>query len=167
MKKIVVAPLALAALLTACAREKTPVKAATPVRVAPAAAAAASRGDRYSATIQPHTQVAVAFRSSGYVDEVRRAGAHLLQAGDHVKKEDLLALVRQQDTAQHVAEARAALAEAVALAERAKSDAARAESLYAVKRLPRTDLDAARAATLANDARVANARASRLPCVSW
>jgi RND family efflux transporter MFP subunit len=151
--------LPIAALLTGCAHEKAKPKSVTPVKVAAAESVEAPRGHRYSATVQPHSQVAATFRSSGYVDEVLHVGPRLLQAGDHVEKGAPLAKVRQEDTASRVAQAKAALAEAKATAERSRLDAARAESLYASKSLTRTDLDAARAASQVGEARIASAQA--------
>lgn len=151
--------LAAAALLGACSHEKSRSTPATPVKVAAAAPVEAPRGHRYSANVQPRAQVTVAFRSSGYVESIARAGGHTLQPGDTVSKGTLLASVRQADTAARVGQARASLVEAEAGAERARLDLARAESLYGTKSLTRPDLDAARAGARMGDARVAAARA--------
>jgi RND family efflux transporter MFP subunit len=163
MKKLAFAPALAAAFLTACSHEKPAPKIATPVKVAPAALVDAPRGHRYSATVQPERQVAVSFRSSGYVARIHTvpgAGStRLLQAGDRVEKGALLAEVRREDNAARVAQARAALDEAKASAEKSRLDAARAETLYASKSATKPELDAARAGTLMGEARVSAAAA--------
>lgn len=155
--------LLVALAATACAREQPHVKAPTPVRVTAAEAVVAPRGHRYSATLQPHAQVSVAFRSSGYVESIRRVPAggttRLLQGGDTVAKGTLLASVRATDTAARVAQARAGVAEAEASLERTRLDFARAESLFASASLTRADLDAARAGARMGEARAAAAKA--------
>lgn len=159
MKKISIALPLLAACLSACSSEKARARTETPVKVAAATPAEAPRGHRYSANVQPRAQVAVAFRTSGYVESVRRVGGRLLQAGDAVTKGTLLAVVRPGDTAARVGQAEAALAEAEAAAERSRLDLSRAESLYASASLTRPELDGARAAARMAEARVAAARA--------
>jgi multidrug efflux system membrane fusion protein len=159
VSKNLIAAIAAATLLAACAPEKPKTKAATPVRVAAASALETPRGHRYSATLQPESQVSVSFRSSGYVDWIRRVGGRLLQAGDRVEKGTELARVRQEDTGARLAQARAALAEAQAGAERPRLDAERAETLYAKKSLTKPELDAARAGTRLAEARVEAAAA--------
>ena len=66
MKSITILTLALA--LAACARHDAPTPIATAVELAPVREETRGSATRYSATVEPDTQVAVAFRVSGYVD---------------------------------------------------------------------------------------------------
>jgi hypothetical protein len=61
------------------------------VKVHTVATAPLETGIRYSASIEPFEQVSVAFKASGYVDEVvRRTGAdgrnRVLQPGDRIER---------------------------------------------------------------------------------
>ncbi|HEY1251213.1 MAG TPA: efflux RND transporter periplasmic adaptor subunit [Thermoanaerobaculia bacterium] len=148
-----------AALLSAgCGHESQKVKETTPVRVLTAAPIAVTGGLRYSATIQPRELVQLAFKSGGYVQEIRHiTGAdgrpRVIQQGDGVAKGTVLARVREADYAQKVSEARASLAEAEASAERSRLDLARADKLYASKSMTRPEWEAAHATAKANRAR--------------
>jgi RND family efflux transporter MFP subunit len=152
------------ALTAACGHEAAPKTEATPVRVVEAAPLASRGGLRYSATIQPREEVQLAFKSGGYVDEIRRvAGAdgatRPIQGGDRVARGTVLARVRQQDYAQKVSEARASLADADAAAERYASDFQRAERLFASNSMTRPEWEATRAASKSSRAHVEAARA--------
>ena len=71
--KSMMAAMAAACLAAACAEvQGTEVKPARPVKVQAATAAAPADGVRYSAAIEPFEQVSVAFKASGYVDDVLR-----------------------------------------------------------------------------------------------
>jgi hypothetical protein len=64
MKSITILTLALA--LAACARHDAPTPIATAVELAPVREESRGSATRYSATVEPDAQVAVAFRVSGY-----------------------------------------------------------------------------------------------------
>lgn len=155
--------LGLAAFAPACAShaDKAPPR---PVRVESVESQAAPAGLRYSATIQPYEQVPLAFKVTGYVREVRQLPGsdgrlRNLQQGDVVTRGTVLARVNPADYQEKVNQASAQLAEADAGLVRARSDAARAESLYADKALTRPDYDAATANLATASARVDGARA--------
>ena len=155
---------AAAAVSAACGRGSAESKAPTPVRVLAAAPMLPSGGLRYSATIQPREQVDLAFKSGGYVSEIRRVPGvdgrlRLLQPGDAVARGTVLARVRQEDYTQKVSQARASLAEAEASAEKTRLDFERADRLFASASLTRPDWEASRAANLTGRARVESARA--------
>ena len=155
----------VAAGTSACTRvggaEPTPPR---PVKVMAATAVAAPTGTRYSATIEPFQQLALAFKAAGYVDHVAtRTGAdgrpHVAQAGDRVARGTVLARVRVDDYRERVGQARARLAESQAGVVKARADLDRATSLFASQSLTRPDLDAAQAAFDGAAARLAGARA--------
>jgi RND family efflux transporter MFP subunit len=165
-RSLVLAVAGVAALATACSKshDKSKTAAVTPVRVAAAAPLVAEGGLRYSATIQPREQISLAFKSGGYVREIRRVpGAdgrpRVLQQGDIVAAGTVLARVRDVEYAQKVAEARAALAEAEASNERATLDFERAETLFASASMTKPEWEASKSSARAGAARVAAVQA--------
>ena len=159
------APIAAALLAAGCfAAQGTEAKPPRPVKTELVAAAPASGRIRYSASIEPYEQVTLAFKASGYVDDVmRRPGAdgrsRLAQPGDLVSKGAVLARVREGDYRQRLAQGHAALAEGEAAADKARLDLDRARTLFAAESLIKPDLDGAQANFDATAARVAAARA--------
>jgi multidrug efflux system membrane fusion protein len=155
---------AVAVLTLACARhpeEKAPPR---PVHVELVQGEVAAGGLRYSVTIQPFEQVALAFKVGGYVREIRQLPGQdrrlrHLQQGDAVTRGMVLARIEPSDYAERVNQAKAQLAEAEASLSKARADAARAESLYAAKALTRPDYDAATAGLAGAIARTGAARA--------
>jgi multidrug efflux system membrane fusion protein len=100
-------------------REKTATaeQAAVAVRIKTVEMNPVSRGVRYSANIESMRQVELAFKVSGYVDQilqVRGVDGRLrdLQAGDIVTKGTVLARVRQNDYAVKVSQAQSQASEA-------------------------------------------------------
>jgi len=157
--------LSLAAVALGCARTHADKAPARPVRVESVRSEAAAAGLRYSASIQPREQVALAFKVGGYVREVRQVQGvdgrwRNLQQGDAVTRGLVLARVQSADYQERVNQARASLAEAEAGLIKARSDAARAESLYAAKAMTRPDYDSATANLAAATARVEGGRAA-------
>jgi len=153
------------AAAAACSREPAVTKPPTPVRVLAAAPIPPSGGLRYSATIQPREQVELAFKSGGYVREIRRVPGvdgqlRAVQQGDAVSKGTVLARVRETDYVQKVSQAKASLAEAQAAAERARLDFERAEKLLAAASMTRPDWEASRANAETGRAKVEAAKAS-------
>ncbi|HEY6120882.1 MAG TPA: efflux RND transporter periplasmic adaptor subunit [Pyrinomonadaceae bacterium] len=78
--------------------QKLPV----PVKVAAVQLNSAERGERYSATIIPRTQVELAFKVGGYVDALRKVRGvdgkmRDIQEGDRISIGTVLARVRQSD----------------------------------------------------------------------
>ncbi len=139
-------------------------KAAQPVKTQAVAVAPPQAGVRYSATIEAFEQVQLAFKITGYVDDLlRRAGAdgklRAAQAGDRVTKGTVLARVRETDYTERVTQGKAKLAEGEAAMNKARLNLERARSLFAADSLTKPDLDAAQAEFDTADARVAAARA--------
>jgi RND family efflux transporter MFP subunit len=154
----------VAGILISCGRGPEKEKAARPVRVETVRGETSSGGLRYSATIQPHEQVSLAFKASGYVREVlQRPGVdgrpRDLQQGDAVTKGTVLARLTESDYLEKVNQAKAQLAEAEAALLKARADADRAEGLYRSHSLTRPDYDSARASLDAAKARADSARA--------
>lgn len=154
MKTTTLALLAAALLTCGCAKHETNDVVPTAVELAPVRETGAGAGLRYSATVEPDAQVAVAFRVSGYVDAVN------VEEGDHVKKGAILARIRTSDYAEKLGQASASHAEAVAGLEKAKSDLDRAKALFAANALTKPELDAAIANVDAGQARVNRGRAA-------
>ena len=164
----------LGALFAAsCASAPAPEKTARPVRVWRAEPAATAETLRYSASLQPREQVAVAFKVSGYVQDILQvSGAdgqpRAVQQGDVVKRGTVLARLRDDDSRERVNQARAQQAEAAASLDKARRDHERAERLYATQSLTRPDYDAANAAFEMAQARAAGARAQLETAeISW
>jgi RND family efflux transporter MFP subunit len=139
-------------------------KAPRPVKTQVVAAAPPASGVRYSASIEAFEQVPLAFKASGYVDDVlRRSGAdgksRAAQPGDRVTQGTVLARVRESDYRDRVNQSRARLAEAEASVIKARLDLDRARTLFQAASLTKPDLDAAQAAFDAADARATAARA--------
>jgi len=156
------AALALAVASAGCRHETKSERAPIPVRAETVAPAGAAGGMRYSANVQPNEQVALAFKSSGYVREIRKvrsgAGSRNLQAGDTVSRGTVLARVRESDYVEKVNQARASLAEASASQRKAQLDFDRSKSLFDSKSLAKADFDGSRSALDAAEARVAGAK---------
>lgn len=145
----IVAALALAA----CAQQKHEAPVAAAVELTPVREVAAGNGTRYSATVAPEAQVAVAFRVSGYVDDVA------VEEGDRVEKGTLLARIRRADYAEKLGQATASRAEAEAALSQARSDLARSQALFAANALTKRELDAAVANVEMSEARLNRGRA--------
>jgi RND family efflux transporter MFP subunit len=148
----------------ACASAPQPERLPTPVRTEQVKPASIAGGVRYSAQIVPVDQVAVSFKTSGYVLDllqVRDAAGRQrdLEEGDPVGAGAVLARVEERDYQAKVARAEAGVAQAKAAEEKAQFDLNRAEALFAVEALVKPDLDAARAAHRSAVAQSAAARA--------
>ena len=154
--------LVLLGLMMGCSKEAPKQKAAKPVKVKAVETHASMNNVRYSASIRPATQVEVAFKVSGYVDDIARekdpAGQwRYIQAGDIVHKGSTLARVRQSDYAARVNEAKSQVGEARSALETNNSqlqesvaavDTARAQVADAKASFDRNKLDYERAQIL-------------------
>lgn len=103
--------------LMGCSKEVAKQKPPKPVKVKAVETHSSVNNVRYSASIRPAAQVEVAFKVSGYVDDIARekdpAGQwRYIQAGDIVSKGATLARVRQSEYAARVNEARSQVGEA-------------------------------------------------------
>jgi multidrug efflux system membrane fusion protein len=119
---------------------------------------------RYSANIEPDSQVVMAAKVGGYVQEilqVRGADGRMrnLQPGDVVAAGTVLARVRDNDYREQVNQARSSLVSAEAGLEKATLDFARAQKLWDAQSLTKPDFDAAKANRDANAGQVEAARA--------
>ena len=145
---LLVIVLALFSSLTGCEREQAYPKPLRPVRVAPVERYAADHGIRYSASVEPYSQVNLAFKVNGYILKIlQKDGAdgrmRDVQEGDLAKKNTTLAWVDESDYRQKVQEAKAQLAAQEASLKKARLDYARAESLYGTQSLTKPDYDSA------------------------
>jgi RND family efflux transporter MFP subunit len=150
---------------TACTKvESREARPPQPVKVEAVSVAAAPPGVRYSATIEAFEQVTLAFKSSGYIDEVlRRRGAdgqqRTAQPGDAIARGTVLARVREAEYRERLHQAKAKIAETDAGLVKARLDLDRALALFAADSLTKPELDAAQASFDAATSRVAVARA--------
>jgi multidrug efflux system membrane fusion protein len=156
--------LGVAALGAACATAAQPERVPTPVRTETVKPASIEHGVRYSAQIIPVEQVAVSFKTSGYVMDllqVRDSSGRMrdLEEGDAINAGAVLARVEERDYASKVARAEAGVAQAKAGEDKALQDLNRAEALFKADALIKPDLDAARAAYQSALAQSAAARA--------
>jgi multidrug efflux system membrane fusion protein len=134
-----------------------------PVRVKGVEKHADSAATRYSGAILPATQVDLAFRVGGYVQQILQvkegAASRNVQEGDAVKKGVLLASIRPSDFQQKALGANAAVAEATAAEKQARIEFNRTKLLFEGANLSKAELDSATAKLETAEARVAAARA--------
>jgi len=166
--------LCISASLWSCTEGHTAgVTPPTPVKIHSVEAFASNNGLRYSATIRPSTQMDLAFKNGGFVDEIPIVSGRLIEQGDVVTKGTVLARLRQSDFEHHLDQAASQLSEAGAALESAKAKAAdnqarlerarqdftRAETLFESQSLTKANYDAARAEYDSARARVESAKA--------
>jgi RND family efflux transporter MFP subunit len=167
MKKLLILTLTLAVLplLAACSEvQGSTAPPPRPVRVAEVHPQETQGRVRYSVSVQPYEQVAVAFKSGGYVDQVlqrRDADGRLraLQPGDQLAAGTVLARVREADYRERLHQAEGSLRELEAALVKAGLDWDRAQVLFASQSLTRPELDAAKANLDASAARIDSGRA--------
>lgn len=113
--------------ICACRKAESYEKPLTPVTLTTVEERAVPVGAaRYSASIQPETQVDLAFKIGGYVETIAR-----INEGDRLTKGMLLARLRDTDLTARVKGARAALAETIAARNLAESQLAEAQAAHA------------------------------------
>jgi multidrug resistance efflux pump len=148
-----------AILLSACHKQATPEKVATPVKVTAVDMYQPRSAARYSASILPGRQVNLAFRVSGFVTGMHRVGSRGLEPGDVVPGGTVLARLRAEDYLNSLAQAQsllesaketnksagAQLAQARASHVKAEADFTRARTLIESQSLTRPEFDSARA----------------------
>ena len=133
-----------------------------PVTVQVVSGGGGAGGVRYSASIRPDVQVDVAFKVSGYVEEIAQVrGAdgrtRNLQDGDYVRRGALLARIRDREYRDAVAQAEAGLTQA-------KADFDRVAQLFENRSASKADYDAAYAKYQANQAQYDQATQSLNDC---
>ena len=144
---------------------KPPPDAPIPVTVASVEQYSGPEAVTYSASIVPYVQVPLAFKSGGYVTSIlQRKGAdgriRNIQPGDWVKKDTVLATVREEDYQHSVEQYTGQLQQAKASATKAQEDFARASALYTANALTQTDYDAAKAQLDSSQGTVTTAQAA-------
>ncbi len=162
-----IAVLVALGLLGGCHQDsRLPSRPPTPVRLAAVTTAQTSdEALRYSASIIPYAQVDLAFRTSGYVTEVKQVrGAdgqiRDIGTGDYVEKGTVLAQVRPEDMKNQVAQAQAQLDQAVAQHTQADQDLGRAKVLFSTQSLTKPDFDQSQQRFNSTLAAVDNAKAA-------
>jgi RND family efflux transporter MFP subunit len=138
-------------ILGGCSHQPAlPTKAAIAVRLADVTLYQSTEGLRYSASLIPYAQVDVAFRTTGYITEVKQIKSadgriRNIGTGDYVTKGTVLAKIRRQDLKNQVDESSAQVDAAVAQHTQADQDFNRAKALYATQSLTKPDYDQAQA----------------------
>lgn len=137
----------LLAFAASCVKAQPEVeRKPTAVRVKKVERAGTALESRYSGSLEPTTQVSVAFRASGYVSTLGMVGkgkdARALDVGDSVKKGTVLARLRSADYAQKVVSAKAHSAEARASARLAEQELERAKKLFDAQVISKAEMDA-------------------------
>jgi multidrug efflux system membrane fusion protein len=156
--------LALALVSSGCKEPPAYEQPLTPVTVGKAESSSTGTAVRYSATVKPILEVSLAFKVSGYVDDILTQPGDLgrvrdVQEGDHVEKGAALARVRQSDYQQSVDQITAGVAEATAAYDNAKLEYDRAARLYERQSLTKPEFDAAKTRMDAMAAKVQGAKA--------
>jgi multidrug efflux pump subunit AcrA (membrane-fusion protein) len=113
-----------------------PAKPPIAVRLADVTLYQSNEGLQYSASLIPYAQVDVAFRTTGYVTDVKQIKSadgrtRDIGTGDYVKKGTVLAQIRRQDLKNQADESTAQVDSAVAQHAQADQDFNRATALYA------------------------------------
>ena len=127
-----------------------PAKPPVAVRLADVTPYQSSEGVRYSASLIPYTQVDVAFRTTGYVTDVKQIKSvdgrtRNVGTGDHVTRGTVLAQIRRQDLKNQADESAGQVDAAVAQHAQAEQDFNRAKALYDTQSLTKPDYDQAQA----------------------
>lgn len=137
-----------ALFITGCESQESYENPLRPVRVATVQKRSVQDALRYSANIEPYSQVNLAFQVGGYIKSIlQKKGAdgrmRDVQQGDDVDKNTLLATVDPSQYQQKVRGAQAQLASALAALKKAQQDFGRAKALYATQSLTKPDYDSA------------------------
>jgi RND family efflux transporter MFP subunit len=161
-------PFAIAAaaswIIFGCTRSRPPAPEPTPVHVEQLSAAPDDSVLRYSAAVIPGAEVALSFKSGGYVGSIAhredaQGRSRLLETGDAITKGEVLASVRQSDYDDKVAQAEGQMAQARAAYEKAASDFSRAVNLRASESMTQVQFDSYRAARDGDGAALKTAQA--------
>ncbi|MBI5069475.1 MAG: efflux RND transporter periplasmic adaptor subunit [Deltaproteobacteria bacterium] len=147
--------LAAAALFLSCSKAAAPRQRPPPaVTVAPVTVRDVSVEVDGPVDLRPIAQADVASKTLGYLDAV------LVDRGDHVRRGQLLALVRPADLPDQLAAARGSLAQAQASAALARANKDRAEQLAPTGVVSQQDLQSSAAAAANAEASLAAAQAN-------
>lgn len=146
---LLAAVLAASVLLAACARgtppPDPPATAAAPVRAVPVESVALGREVRAVGVLAPRDEIRLAFKIGGVIDHIS------VEAGDHVQRGQLLAVLKRAEVDAAVAQAEEAAGKARRDLERARRLQAdevateeQVENLTTAYNVARADLDAAK-----------------------
>jgi RND family efflux transporter MFP subunit len=143
-----------------------PAKGPVAVRLADVTVYQSAEGLRYSASLVPFAQVDAAFRTTGYITEVRQIKSadgrtRDIGTGDYVTRGTVLARIRRQDLKNQADESGAQVDAAVAQHTQAELDFNRAKALYATQSLTKPDYDQAQARFDSTFAAVNQAKAAQ------
>jgi len=150
-KTTLLVALVAATIIGGCQHERSsPTNAPVAVRLADVTLYQSTEGLRYSASIIPYAQVDVAFRTTGYVTDVKQiksADSRIrnIGTGDYVTKGTVLAQIRRQDLKNQADESGGQVDVAVAQHAQAEQDFNRAKALYMTQSLTKPDYDQAQA----------------------
>jgi multidrug efflux system membrane fusion protein len=136
--------------LTGCTKGHSEAPQLRPVRAVEVGTVRLDGGVRYSANIAPYSQVDLAFKSGGYLAQLRQVrGAdgrvRNVGEGDWVAKGTVLAEVRRDDYEHQLAQAKAQLSRAQASQEQAKLAYDRTSILYSTQAATKPEYDSAKA----------------------
>lgn len=157
--------LALGLLAGGCDRSTPqPPEQWVPVRVDIAGRSDADGGIRYSAVVAPRSQLNLAFKVSGYVNSILQhpapdGGQHPVTQGEPVRKDQVLATLKDEEYRDKVKAAQAALDSANAAMVKASADFERARALYKTGSMTGSDYDSAQQEYSTAKANVASASA--------
>jgi RND family efflux transporter MFP subunit len=154
-------------ILAGCHNETAlPAKPPIAVRLADVTLYQSNEGLQYSASLIPYAQVDVAFRTSGYVTDVKQVKSaegrtRNIGTGDYVTKATVLAQIRRQDLKNQADESGAQVDSAIAQHTQAEQDFNRAKALYATQSLTKPEYDQAQARFDSTRAAVNQAQAAQ------
>jgi RND family efflux transporter MFP subunit len=144
--------IALVAIIVAgCHHESAlPAKPPIAVRLADVTLYQSTEGLQYSASLIPYAQVDLAFRTAGYITQIKQIRSadgreRDIGTGDYVTTGTVLAQIRPQDLKNQVDESQAQVDAAVAQHTQAEQDFNRAKALYATQSLTKPEYDQAQA----------------------
>jgi RND family efflux transporter MFP subunit len=143
--------LAATTILGGCHHEAAlPEKLPIAVRLADVTLYQSTEGLQYSASLIPYTQVDLAFRTTGYVTEIKQVKssdgrARDIGTGDYIERGAILAQIRQQDLKNQVDDYGAQVDAAIAQHTQAEQDFNRAKALYGTQSLTKPEYDQAQA----------------------
>jgi RND family efflux transporter MFP subunit len=157
----------LATNILGCHNEPAlPAKPPIAVRLTDVILYQSNEGLQYSASLIPYAQVDVAFRTTGYVTDVKQVKSvdgrtRNIGTGDYVTKGTVLAQIRRQDLKNQADESGAQVDSAIAQHAQAEQDFNRAKALYATQSLTKPEYDQAQARFDSTRAAVNQAQATQ------
>ena len=152
LRRAATAAIALVATIVAgCHHESAlPAKPPIAVRLADVTLYQSTEGLEYSASLIPYAQVDLAFRTAGYITQIKQTSSadgreRDIGTGDYVTTGTVLAQIRPQDLRNQVDESQAQVDAAVAQHSQAEQDFNRAKALYATQSMTKPEYDKAQA----------------------